>query len=154
MNCGSEQMSQTPKYFIVDAQVLPEIFIKVARAKQALELHEAATVNDAARLAGISRSAFYKYKDAVRPFNDMMHGRIVTLQILLRDEPGALSAIVNIFAASGANILTIHQTIPTNGVAAVTVTAETSAVSGAPEELASSLQQQRGVIKLEILAGQ
>lgn len=147
-------MAQTPKYFIVDADVLPEVFLKVARAKQALELHEAATVNDAVRLVGISRSAFYKYKDAVRPFNDMMHGRIATLQILLRDEPGALSTILNIFAASGANILTIHQTIPTNGVAAVTVTVETSGLNDSPEELSALIQGQRGVIKLEILAGQ
>ncbi len=147
-------MSQTPKYFIVDAAVLPEIFLKVAQAKQALELHEASTVNDAVKQVGISRSAFYKYKDAVRPFNDMMHGRIVTFQMMLRDEPGALSGILNIFAASGANILTIHQTIPTNGVAAVTVAAETSAVGTVPEELAVQLQGQPGVIKMEILAGQ
>ena len=145
-------MSQTPRYFIVDAAVLPEVFLKVARAKQALQAHEAATVNDAVRMAGISRSAFYKYKDAVRPFNDMMHARIVTLQIMLRDEPGVLSAILNIFAASGANILTIHQTIPTDGVAAVTVTAQTNA--GSPAELAAALQAQSGVVKLEILGGQ
>lgn len=147
-------MSQTPRYYIVDAQVLPDIFRKVARARQALELHEAETVNDAVRLAGISRSAFYKYKDAVRPFNDMMQGRIVTLQLLLRDEPGALSTILNIFAASGANILTIHQTIPTNAVAAVTVTAQTNSQTGSPEELAAALQREKRVVKLEILAGQ
>lgn len=147
-------MSQTPRYFIVDAEVLPEIFLKVARAKQALQAREVATVNDAVRMAGISRSAFYKYKDAVRPFNDMMHGRIVTLQIILRDEPGVLSAILNIFAASGANILTIHQTIPTDGVAAVTVTAQTGDLTRAPEELTAAIQGQKGVIKLEILAGQ
>ena len=107
------QMSSEPKYFIVEAEALPEIYRKVARAKQALELHEAATVNEAAKLAGISRSAFYKYKDAVRPFNDMMNGHIVTFQVMLRDEPGVLSAILNIFARSGANILTINQSIPT-----------------------------------------
>ena len=126
---------------------------KVARAKQALELHEAATVNEAAKLAGISRSAFYKYKDAVRPFNDMMNGHIVTFQVMLRDEPGVLSAILNIFAQSGANILTINQSIPTDGVAAVTIGAEISGLHIPPEELARLLEGQSGVIKMEILAG-
>ena len=147
------QMSSEPKYFIVEAEALPEIYRKVARAKQALELHEAATVNEAAKLAGISRSAFYKYKDAVRPFNDRMNGHIVTFQVMLRDEPGVLSAILNIFARSGANILTINQSIPTDGVAAVTIGAETSGLLTPPEELARSLERQSGVLKMEILAG-
>ena len=81
-------MGNPPKYFIVEAGALPEIFRKVAQAKRVLELGEAETVHQAAELAGISRSAFYKYKDAVRPFNDVLHGRIVTFQVRLRDEPG------------------------------------------------------------------
>lgn len=150
---GASEMSKTPKYFIVEAQALPEIYLKVARAKQALELREATTVNEAAKLAGISRSAFYKYKDAVRPFNDMLSGHIVTFQVMLRDEPGVLSAILNIFAASGANILTINQSIPTDGVAAVTVGAEISGMKDDPESLVRALEGQNGVVKLEILAG-
>lgn len=150
---GASEMSNTPKYFIVEAQALPEIYLKVARAKQALELREATTVNEAAKLAGISRSAFYKYKDAVRPFNDMLSGHIVTFQVMLRDEPGVLSAILNIFAASGANILTINQSIPTDGVAAVTVGAEISGMKDDPEALVRALEGQNGVVKLEILAG-
>ena len=78
------EMSSRPKYFIVEAEALPEIFLKVAEAKRALELGEATTVNEAARRTGISRSAFYKYKDAVWPFNDMVNGRIVTFQAMLR----------------------------------------------------------------------
>lgn len=146
-------MSSSPKYFIVEAQALPEIYLKVAQAKQALELREAATVNEATKLVGISRSAFYKYKDAVRPFNDMLNGHIVTFQALLRDEPGVLSAILNIFAGSGANILTINQSIPTDGVAAVTIGAETSGMDTSLEELTRALRGQEGVVKLEILAG-
>ncbi len=146
-------MSNTPKYFIVEAQALPEIYLKVARAKQALELREATTVNEAAKLAGISRSAFYKYKDAVRPFNDMLSGHIVTFQVMLRDEPGVLSAILNIFAASGAKFLTINQSIPTDGVAAETVGAEISGMKDDPESLVRALEGQNGVVKLEILAG-
>ena len=90
-------MSQSAGYFIVEASAMPEIFRKVAEAKRLLETGEESTVNGAARAVGISRSAFYKYKDAVRPFNDMLHGRIVTFQTLLRDEPGILSGLLNVF---------------------------------------------------------
>ncbi|MCC8075049.1 MAG: ACT domain-containing protein [Clostridiales bacterium] len=146
-------MSKVTKYFIVEASALPEIFLKVAQAKEALELGEAATVNEATRMAGISRSAFYKYKDAVRPFNDMMNGHIVTFQAMLRDEPGALSAILNIFAASGGNILTINQTIPTGSVAAVNLSAETSGLKVSLDELVHRVSAMDGVVKFEVLAG-
>lgn len=146
-------MLQAPKYFIVEASALPEIFLKVAEAKQALELGEAATVNEATRQVGISRSAFYKYKDAVRPFNDMMNGHIVTFQAMLKDEPGVLSAILNIFAESGGNILTINQTIPTGSVAAVNLSAETSGLSISLEELVTRTGEMEGVVKFEVLAG-
>lgn len=146
-------MTSKPKYFIVEAEALPEIFLKVAEAKQILELGEAATVNEATRRTGISRSAFYKYKDAVRPFNDMMNGRIVTFQAILRDEPGILSAILNIFAATGGNILTINQSIPVNGCAAVTIAAETSGLQTSVEELIHRLEEREGVVRVDVLAG-
>ena len=87
-------MSGGAKYFIVEAEAMPEIIRKVAEAKRLLETGEKTTVNGAAREVGISRSAFYKYKDAVHPFQDMLHGRIVTLQTVLRDEPGVLSGVL------------------------------------------------------------
>ena len=119
-------MSITPKYYIVDAKALPEVFLKVAEAKRMLETGEASTVGEATRQAEVSRSAFYKYKDMVMPFNNMRSGRILTFYTLLKDKPGVLSTVLAIFAASGANILTINQSIPTNGCAAVTISAETS----------------------------
>lgn len=146
-------MSQTPKYFIVEAKALPDIFLKVAEAKQLLELREAATVNEATQLVGISRSAFYKYKDSIRPFNDMLNGHIVTFQVLLKDEPGILSSILNAFAASCGNILTINQSIPTGGVAAVTLSAETSSLNLPLEELVHRVDDLNGVIAFEVLAG-
>lgn len=141
------------KYYIVSADALPEVFLKVAEAKRMLQVGEAATVGEAARQVGISRSAFYKYKDAVMPFNDMMSGHIVTFQSILRDEPGVLSAILNIFAASGANILTINQSIPGNGCAAVTVGAETSGLQEPLDELLRQLNEVEGVVQFEVLAG-
>lgn len=146
-------MSKAPNYYIVDAEALPEIFRKVVDARRMLDTGEAETVNQAVQLAGISRSAFYKYKDAVRPFQDMLHGRIVTFQIMLKDEPGILSHVLNLFAGSGANILTINQGIPINGCAVVTVNAETSGLEGSLQELLARLNGAEGVLRGEILAG-
>ena len=146
-------MAAAPNYYIVGAGALPEVFRKVAQAKRLLETGEAGTVNQAARQVGISRSAFYKYKDAVRPFNDMLHGRIVTFQVLLKDEPGILSGVLNVLAGTGVNILTINQNIPVSGCAVVTMTAETSALQDSLEDVMAQVSAGSGVIKCEILAG-
>ena len=146
-------MSCSSKYFIVEASAMPEIFRKVAEAKRLLETGEEKTVNGAAQAAGISRSAFYKYREAVRPFHDMLHGRIVTFQALLKDEPGILSKALNVLAGTGVNILTINQSIPVNGCAVVTMTAETSALQDSLEEVLAHVTAGTGVIKCEILAG-
>lgn len=137
----------------MEAQALPEIYRKVAEAKRLLETGEAGTVNQATQMTGISRSAFYKYKDAVSPFSDMLHGRIVTFQAMLKDEPGVLSAVLNLFAATGGNILTINQGIPVSGCAAVTIGAETSGLAVPLEELLNRLSNLTGVLRCEILAG-
>ena len=146
-------MEKAPKYFIVEADALPEIYLKVAETKRLLEQGEETTVNAAARRTGISRSAFYKYKDAVRPFHDMLHGRIITFQVMLRHEPGVLSSVLNVFAEGGANILTINQGIPVNGCALVSVGAETSGLRTSVEEFLSAVSGVKGVIRCEILAG-
>ena len=146
-------MSKAPNYYIVDADALPEIFRKVVEARRLLDTGEAETVNQAVQLTGISRSAFYKYKDSVRPFQDMLHGRIVTFQIMLKDQPGILSQVLNLFADSGANILTINQGIPINGCAVVTVNAETSGLFGTLQDLLEQIDQVAGVLRGEVLAG-
>ncbi|MBD9199678.1 MAG: ACT domain-containing protein [Clostridiales bacterium] len=135
------------------AEALPEIFIRVAEAKRMMQTGEAETVGAATKLAGISRSAFYKYKDAVQPFNDMKSEHIITFYTLLKDVSGTLSRVLNVFAASGANILTINQSIPTNGCAAVTVSAETSGMEKSLEQLIGDISSLENVIKFEILAG-
>ena len=146
-------MGKSPSYFIVESSALPEIFLKVAEAKRLLETGEVDTVHLATRRVGISRSAFYKYKDAVRPFQDMLHGRIVTFQMMLKDEPGILSNMLNLFASSGANILTINQGLPINGCAVVTVNAETSGLQGSLQDLLTRLNSVDGVLRSEVLAG-
>ena len=146
-------MSMQIKYYLVASEALPEIFIKVAEAKRMLQTGEADTVGAATRQVGISRSAFYKYKDAVQPFNDMKAGHIITFFAMLRDTTGVLSNVLSIFATSGANILTINQSIPTNGCAAVTISAETSEMTSMLDELISRVSAADGVVKFEILAG-
>ena len=145
-------MARKIKYYLVAAEALPEIFIRVAEAKRMMQTGEAETVG-AATKAGISRSAFYKYKDAVQPFNDMKSEHIITFYTLLKDVSGTLSSVLGVFAASGANILTINQSIPTNGCAAVTISAETSAMEKSLEQLITDISALDNVIKFEILAG-
>ena len=146
-------MSTKPKYYIVEASALPEVFLKVAEAKRLLSTGEATTVNEATRMTDISRSAFYKYRDTVLPFQNMMTGRIITYQILLHDEPGRLSEILGLFAAARANIMTINSIVPTNGTAVVTISAETMDLTVPLEELLQSLEHTPGVVKAEVLAG-
>ena len=146
-------MVNAPKYYIVEASALPEVFLKVAEAKRLLSTGEATTVNDATRLTGISRSAFYKYRDAVLPFQNMMTGRIITFQLLLHDEPGLLSNVLDVFAEGQANIITINSIVPTNGTAVVTISAETMDLNIQLEELLRQLRQTKGIIKADILAG-
>ena len=145
-------MANNPKYYIIESSALPEVFLKVAEAKRLLDTGEASTVNDATRQSGISRGAFYKYRDSILPFQNLMAGRIITFQLTLHDETGNLSSLLTIFAQWGANILTINQTIPTNGCAGVTVTAETSEMHESLEEMMTEITAAEGVLKFEILA--
>ena len=146
-------MANTPKYYIVEASALPEVFLKVAEAKRLLSTGEASTVNEATRMTDISRSAFYKYRDAVLPFQNMMTGRVVTFQLLIHDEPGLLATMLDIFPECNANILTINSIVPTNGTAVLTISAETKELNVPLEDMLRKIRQFPGVIKAEILAG-
>ena len=146
-------MKEAPKYYIVEATALPEVFLKVAEVKRLLSTGEASTVNEATRMTDISRSAFYKYRDAIMPFQNMMTGRIITFQFMLHDQQGVLSQMLNVFALRQANILTINSIGPTNGCALVTISAETDHVTIPLEDLLHEIGAMPGVIKAEVLAG-
>ncbi len=146
-------MPNSPKYYIVEASALPEVFLKVAEAKRLLSTGEASTVNEATRMTDISRSAFYKYRDSVLPFQNMMTGRIITFQLLLHDQPGLLSRLLKVFADNHANIITINSIVPTNGTAVVTISAETNDLVVSLEELLRILRTEAGVVKADVLAG-
>ena len=141
------------KYYLVEAGILPEIFLKVVEARELLQTGECSTVGEAAARVGISRSAFYKYKDSITPFQDLQGGNILTFHVLLRDQPGHLSMVLGVFARCGANILTINQSIPVNGTAAVTISAETAAMTESIETLMNDLLSAEGVVRAEVVAG-
>jgi chorismate mutase len=146
-------MVKQPKYYIIEASALPEIFLKVAEAKRLLATGEVATVNEATKRMDISRSAFYKYRDAILPFQNMTKGRIITFQLMLHDEPGVLSSLLMVYANRKANVLTINSIIPTNGHALVTISAELTDVEVPLEDLLGELRGTFGVIKAEVIAG-
>ncbi len=140
------------QYVLADASVLPEVFPKVLRTKKLLRSGEAATVNDAVRITGISRSAYYKYKDYIFPFNEMQG--IVSVYFELMDVPGTLSEILGIVARAGCNILTINQTIPINGVASITIALQTEAMQMEFEEMMEALSAPKGVRSMHVLGKQ
>lgn len=146
-------MANNQKFYLVEASALPEIFLKVADAKHLLTTGEANTVYEATRKIGISRSAFYKYREAVHPFQSLATGRIITFQFRLLDEPGVLSAILTTFAQSKTNLITVNSITPTSGVALVTISAETTDMVVPLEDLLRDLNETEGVIKAEIVAG-
>ena len=146
-------MAHSPQFYIVEASALPEVFLKVAEAKRLLSTGEASTVNEDTQMTNISRSAFYKYRDAILPFQSLSTGRIVTFQLMIHDEPGILSGILITLANHETNIQTINSIVPTNGCALVTITAETSGMDVTLEELLDLLRGDSGVIKAEVLAG-
>lgn len=142
-----------PKLYIVESSVLPEVFLKVSEAKEYLQTGAVRTVAEAVAKAGISRSAFYKYKDAIMPFRNMKRDQVVTMSILTHDKPGALSSVLAIFANSGANILTINQSIPTNGVGMVTISIIAEDMVISLDELRSKIEALDTVVRIEVLAG-
>ncbi len=144
---------EQPKFYLVQADMLPEIFLKVVHAREMLTTGEAKTVSDAVAMVGISRSAFYKYKDSVMPFRDMTQGRIFTFNTFLLDRQGVLNSVLSIFSAAGANILTINQSIPSDGVAFVTISAKLDNAGVTPDELIVRMRNTEGVVSAELLAG-
>lgn len=145
-------MKKDAEYFLVDSSVLPEIFAKVIEVKKIISKGTAKTVNEAVREAGISRSAYYKYKDFVFPFYETSRGKVITLFFVLEDFSGILSGIINQIALSKANILTINQNIPINGLADVMISIETAGMTKDIRDLMNETSKIEGVRRQEILA--
>lgn len=140
------------KYFVVKEQAVPEVLLKVVEAKKLLDTGRVHTVNEAADRVGISRSSFYKYKDDIFQFHENSQGTTITLTFQMEDEPGLLSDVLKIIAEFGANILTIHQSIPINGVASLSLSVQVLPTTGNVSEMLETMEQQKGVRNVKILA--
>lgn len=145
-------MKERNDYYVVKKKAVPEVLLKVVEAKHLLDSEKVLTVQEATERAGISRSSFYKYKDDIFTFHDHSRGRTFTVMIQLDDEPGLLSGLLNCVAQYQANILTIHQAIPVNGVASVTLSIEILNTTGDVSELIDALEKTQGVHYLKILS--
>lgn len=145
-------MTETPKYFVVKQKALPEVLLKVAEAKRIIESERVISVQEATERVGISRSSFYKYKDDIFPFHDNTEGTTITLTFQMDDEPGLLSDLLKIVAEYGANILTIHQSIPINGVASLSISIQILAETGDLSGMIERMEAQKGVHYVKIIA--
>ncbi|RPF48018.1 chorismate mutase [Hydrogenoanaerobacterium saccharovorans] len=142
-----------PKFLLVDTDVLPDVFLKVVYAKKMIAQGKAKSSSEAAKLAGISRSAFYKYKDCVQQYNSKMSDNIVTIYATLADEPGVLSSVISQLYTSGANILTLNQNIPVDSVAHVSISAKINSINCTEQELIMQIKGLTGVVEAKLLSG-
>ncbi len=145
-------MGDKSKYFVLKQRAVPEVLLKVVEAKRLLESERAITVQEATDRVGISRSSFYKYKDDIFPFYDNTKGKTITLVIQMDDEQGLLSDLLHVVAVYKANILTIHQSIPVNGVAMLTLSVEVQSHTGNVSSMIEEMEIMNGIHYVKILA--
>lgn len=143
---------ENQKYYLIKQKAVPEVLLKVIEAKRLLESEKVMTIQEAAEKVGLSRSSFYKYKDDIFPFHENARGKTITLIMQVDDTPGLLSNVLALIAEYHANILTIHQTIPINGVASLTMSVEILAISGNSSEMIEKMEAQVGVHYVKILS--
>ncbi|HIT89852.1 MAG TPA: ACT domain-containing protein [Candidatus Merdenecus merdavium] len=144
-------MKDKSKYYVVKQKAVPEVLLKVVEAKRLLDSERVETVQEATDRVGISRSSFYKYKDDIFPFHDNAKGRTLTFVIQMDDEPGLLSVVLKIVAGYDANILTIHQSIPINGIASLTLSIEVLSGTKDITKMIDEIEEQMGIHYLKIL---
>lgn len=145
-------MKDESKYFVLKQKAVPEVLLKVVEAKRLLDSGKVMTVQEAAEAVGISRSSFYKYKEDIFPFHDNAQGQTVTFTLQMDDEPGLLSDVLKIVAQFQANILTIHQSIPINGVASLSISVQVLPTTQDISKMIEKMEDQKGVHCVKILA--
>ncbi len=145
-------MSDKTNYFVLKEKAVPEVLLKVVEAKRLFESGKVTSVQEATEVVGISRSSFYKYKDDIFPFHENERGRSITLVIQLDDEPGLLSNILRSIDRFKCNILTIHQSIPINGIATLTLSMDVFHTEDKVDEMVAAMERVEGVYYAKILA--
>ena len=144
-------MDKTTAYFVVRKRALPEVLLKVVEVNRLLETNKVLSVQEAVERVGISRSSYYKYKDDIFPFHDNSQGKTITLTLQMYDEPGLLSDVLKVVADFGANILTIHQTIPINGIASLSLSVQILDTTGDVSEMVAEIEKRSGVHNVKVL---
>ena len=145
-------MEEKTKYYLLKQKAVPEVLLKVAEAKKLIASEKAMTIQEATDQLGISRSSFYKYKDDIFPFYDNAKGKTITMVLQMDDEQGLLSDLLHIVAIYKANILTIHQSIPVNGIASLTLSVDVLNETGDISQMVNTIEEQQGIHYLKILA--
>ena len=145
-------MSEKKKYYVVTGKAVPEVLLKVVEAKKLLDAEKVLTVQEATDQVGISRSSFYEYKDDIFPFHENAKGRTITMMMQMDDEPGALSEVLGKVAEYNANILTIHQSVPINGIASLTMSIEVLPTTKDLSEMMEQMESQKEIHYVKILA--
>lgn len=145
-------MEEKASYFVLKEKAVPDVLLRVVEAKRLLESEKVASVQEAAERVGISRSSFYKYKDDIFPFHDNSKGKTITMVIQMDDEPGLLSVVLRTVAEYHANILTIHQSIPVNGIASLTLSVDVLPETGDVSAMTRTIEGHEGIHYLKILA--
>ena len=139
------------KYYVINRKAVPEVLLKVVEVKHLLATQKGLTIGEAAEQTGISRSSFYKYKDDIFPFHENEKGQTITMVLQMEDIPGLLAEILGEVAQCRANILTIHQSIPLNGVATLTMSVEVLSTTGNLSEMVAKIEEKNGVHYLKIV---
>ena len=145
-------MSEKTSFFVLKEKAVPEVLLKVVEAKRLLDSGKMTSVQDATEVVGISRSSFYKYKDDIFPFHENAKGKTVTMVIQLDDEPGILSLVLKTIADFHANVLTIHRSIPVNGIASLSLSIDVFPATGDVEVMKNSIESVQGIHYAKILA--
>lgn len=145
-------MEEETKYFVLKQKAVPEVLLKVVEAKRLIDSERALTIQEATEKVGISRSSFYKYKDDIFPFYENAKGRTITMVLQMDDEQGLLSDLLHIVAVYKANILTIHQSIPVNNVATLTLSVEVRPDTGDISGMVGEMERNNGVHYVKIIA--
>ena len=144
-------MEERKRFFVVTEKAMPDVLIKVVSAKKLLDSGRALSVQEATEAVGISRSSFYKYKDDIFPFHDSAKGMTITISVQMDDKPGLLSDVLKIIAEFKANILTIHQSIPINGVASLSISIQVLSDTGDISDMIDKVGAEKGVQSVRIL---
>ena len=142
------------RFYLVDAEVLPEVFLKVVKAKELLASGEVRSISAATRSVDLSRSAFYKYRDCVFAYDDKMTQQIVNFSVTLRDEAGVLSNVLTTLYSMRANILTVNQNIPVDGVAQVSLSLKMGEGMANPIDITHKISALQGVVEVRLLSGE